>query len=166
MMKKFDFSLVEIGNKFEEYMAVLEKIYDSKETADIKTVNFILERYPWLKPLVVKIGYKDSFILFEQEKYHLTNIKRKAINYQDTSINQIVADQLYTYREVSIGTFISAAKAKEIIKEIYSTMNIEKTPKGSDFKLYFICQDHTKRVKDKIIHGFIPIQNRYGCTKI
>lgn len=154
-------NLDDLGNKFEEYVNNLKEIYQSQKIEDVNMVEFILNKYSWLKPLILKIGYEEAFKLFEQEKYHLTNIKRKAISFQDSGIQKKITDQLSTYPDISVGTFISSAKAKEIIKEVYSILSIEKTAKGSDLNLYFICKDYKKRVKDKIINGFIVMQNRY-----
>lgn len=154
-------NLDDLGNKFEEYITNLKEVYKSPKIEDVNMKDFILNKYDWLEPLVSKIGYEESFILFEQEKYHLTNIKRKAISFQDTEIYKKIADQLATYSDISIGTFISSAKAKEIMKEVYSSIFIDRTAKGSDLNLYFICKEHKKRVKDKIINGFIVMQNKY-----
>lgn len=154
-------NLDDLGNKFEEYITNLKEIYNSQKVDDVNMVQFILNKYDWLKPLIYKVGYKESFKLCEQEKFNTTNIKRKAINFQDSGVEKKVANSLVTYSEVSIGTFISSAKAKEIIKEVYLSMNIEKNSKGSDINFYFICKDYTKRAKDKVIHGFIIMQNKY-----
>lgn len=151
----------ELGTRFEEYVTKLKELYISEKTEDQNLVKLILDKYSWLRPLISKIGYKESFKLCEQEKYHLTNVRRKAVSFQNVGLHKQIAKQLLTYSEISLNGFISAARAKEIIKEIYSSVGIEKTPKGSDLTLYFICKDYKKRVKDKIINGFIIMQNRY-----
>ena len=154
-------NLDDLGNKFEEYITNLKEIYNSQKVDDVNMVQFILNKYNWLKPLVSKIGYEESFKLCEQEKFNTTNIKRKAINFQDSRVEKKIANILVTYSEVAIGTFISSAKTKEIIKEVYLSMGIQKNPKGSDINFYFICKDYKKRVKDKIINGFVIMQNKY-----
>lgn len=154
-------NLDDLGNKFEEYITNLKEIYTSQKVDDVNMVQFILNKYDWLKPLISKIGYEESFKLCKQEKFNTTNIKRKAINFQDSAIEKKIANSLTTYSEIAIGTFINSAKAKEIIKEVYLSIGIEKNPKGSDINFYFICKNCTKRVKDKVIHGFIIMQNKY-----
>lgn len=145
----------ELGMKFEERMVKLKEIHTSQKTEDLKNIQVILSQYLWLKTLISKIGYEKSFELFEQEKFNTTNIKRKGISFQDSNEHEEVKKKLLTYPDIYIGAFVTSVKAKEIIKEIYLAMNIEKTPKGSDLKSYFNCRDYKKRDKDKIINGFI-----------
>jgi hypothetical protein len=154
-------NLDDLGNRFEEYITNLKEIYNSQKVDDLNMVEFILNKYDWLKPLISKIGYEKSFELFEQEKFNTTNIKRKAINFQDSEQDKKVVEQLLTYPEIAIGTFIPAAKAKEILKNIYSSLDINKTAKGSDLDIYFVAKNVSKSIKNKMVKGYIPLQRKY-----
>ena len=145
----------ELGMKFEESIAKLKEIYTSEKVENLNNIQLILTRYPWLKPLILNIDYEKSFELCEQEKFNITNIKRKSISLQNSEVSKEILKKLLTYSDVYVGAFITSVKAKEIIKEVFLTMKIQKNPKGSDFKSYFNCKDYKKRVKDKVIHGFI-----------
>lgn len=151
----------DLGNRFEEYVTNLKEIYNSQKVEDENMVEFILNKYDWLRPLILKIGYEEAFKFFEQEKYNLTNIKRKAINFQDNNLSRKVVEYLLTYVEFSIGTFISAVKAKELLKEIYKILGVNKSAKGSDLDIYFVTKNMSKSIKNKMVKGYIPLQRKY-----
>jgi len=136
----------------------LKDIYKSKLEKD--KVKYILDKYVWLHDLINKLDYENTFKFIEEERYNLTNIKRKAIQLQDTNLNKKVIDYLLTYSEINIGTFIAASKAKEIIKEIYNSLYIKKTAKGTDLNNYFITKNLSKSFKNKVVKGFVLIQRK------
>lgn len=145
----------ELGMKFEESVMKLKEISTSEKAEDLNNIQLIFTRYPWLKPLILNIGYENSFKLCDQEKFNVTNIKRKSISFQNSEVGKKILDKILNYSDIYVGAFITSVRAKEIIKEVYLATDVQKNPKGSDLKSYFNCRDYKKRVKDKIIHGFI-----------
>lgn len=150
----------DLGNKFEEYIKQLKELHLSQKQKDIEAVKYIFKKYKWLRDIVNKLGYEDSFKFIEEEKYNLTNIKRKAIQLQDTNLDKKIIEQLLTYSEIQVGIFIAASKAKELLKEIYNNLNIKKTAKGSDLNNYFVTKSMSKSIKNKVIKGYVIIQRK------
>lgn len=150
----------DLGNKFEEYIKQLKNVYLSQKQKDVEIAKYILNKYKWLENIINKLGYEDTFKFIEEEYYNLTNIKRKAINLQDTNLDKKVVEQLLTYLEIQVGIFVSATEAKRILKEIYNNLNIKKTAKGSDLEIYFNTKAYTKRLKTKVVKGYVIINRK------
>lgn len=65
--------------------------------------------------------------------YYITDIKREVNN---LSIGEDKIKELF-YSRFKVGDRISNVKAKEIVREIYNTLKLDKTPKATDIGNYF-----------------------------
>ena len=65
--------------------------------------------------------------------YYITDIKREVNN---LSIGEDKIKELF-YSKFKVGDRISNVKAKEIVREIYNTLKLDKTPKATDIGNYF-----------------------------
>jgi hypothetical protein len=87
--------------------------------------------------------------------YNKTHVERYASKYLDEDIIEKIIIQLDTYYEIETGVFVSNFKLKEILDEIYCSLNINKIAKASDIIKYRNVKNKQKWIKGVSVFGYI-----------
>lgn len=114
-------------------------------------------KYRFLEEAIYKIGFKE----IEKLKYNQTNIKRKLINLLPSSDTNKIYQHISLNKEVATGAFIPAVRAKEIIRNAYISMGLQKQAKGTDLSIYYDVKSVKKKIKGESIRGFIIMRPKY-----
>lgn len=151
--------LKDISRNLKSLVQKLKEKYYLEEDSDLIIVEFILSIYPWLKKMILRIGFNKTIQLIEKEKYNQTNILRNFSNNLEDNSSKI-RELLRSYPEIRINTFLSAKRLKEIFKGIYLKLGIKKAAKSTDLKEYYLVQERNKRIKGVLTSGYTIIQER------
>jgi hypothetical protein len=150
-------NLDDIGDSFQETILIIEDILDSTEASDIQIVKGAFARYPFLKQAIEILGFDGIY----EQKYNITNIKRKLLIIKGNSSSKSEKDKikqiLDTYPEIEIGVFISAKRLKEIFNNIYLELEIKKSAKSTDLLEFYDYQEKNKRIQGVLTSGCVPL---------
>lgn len=113
-------------------------------------------KYPFLMDAINKLGFDG----IAQCGYIITNIKAKLISKSDSGLENKVFKLLKNKLNISNGDFVSSSKVKDILKDIYKELNINKTAKGTDINNYFEVKAGSKNINKKTTTGFTIISNK------
>lgn len=129
----------------------------AKKENNLDAIQKIELSYPFLKQAIEILGFDGIY----EQKYNITNIKRKLLiikgNNSSKSEKDKIKQILDTYSEVEIGVFISAKRLKEIFNSIYLELEIKKSAKSTDLLEFYDYQEKTKRVCGIVTQGCIPL---------
>lgn len=111
------------------------------------------EKYSWLKTAIEKLGFERM-----KEIHNITRIKELIIVTNEVFSNEKKIFNLLRLK-LNTGDFISAKNAKELFGDIYNSLGINKTPKGSDLNSYYEIKKTVKSVNGKSTKGYIIIKS-------
>ena len=145
----------DLGDNFKECIETLRTIHHSDRLEDRESVRFLLNKYPWFSDLTKKLGMEAAIKLAEDNNFDITNIKRKALQYIDSTLEVKIRKLLSTYPDVTTGVFLASNKAKEILKDIYTQLGIKKVSKGSDIEKYIKVEPKVVYQNKKTLRGYV-----------
>lgn len=145
----------DLGDNFKECIETLKTIYHSDRLEDKESVRFLLNKYPWFSDLTKKLGMEATVKLAEDNNFDITNIKRKALQYIDSTVEVKIRKLLSTYPDVTTGVFLASNRAKEILKDIYTQLGIKKVSKGSDIENYIKVEPKVVYQNKKTLRGYV-----------
>lgn len=107
-------------------------------------------KYDFLDKAIKILGYEK----IDNLGYGITNIKKTLIACLDIQSETKVAKMLKMNREFSNGSFIASKRSKELISDIYKSLNITKTPNIKD---YYEVKERVTKINGYSTKGYIII---------
>ena len=113
------------------------------------------------------IGEFDSLVIDAVDKLGVEELQR--LNFHKGDIKKALlgltnlSDDIKVFKclNFSTGEFIATAKLKQMFKDIYSKLGINKTAKGSDILYYYEAKESSSRdLNGKKIKGYIVIKSK------
>ena len=142
-----------IKNDFKVTNVFKEVVIECKKQ-DEDYLKWAFSKYPFLEIAIIHLGFDKM----EELDYNKSHIERYASKYFSVSEINKISLQLDTYYELAIGVFVSNNRIKEILDEIYKTLDIIKTAKASDINQYKHVKVKQKWIKGKAILGYVIIK--------
>jgi len=133
-----------VSNVFKEVVIECEK-------NDEDYVSWAIKQYPFLEIAIKHVGFEKMKEL-DYNKTHIERYTNKYLN--DNEVNKVIT-QLNTYYKIEKGVFVSNIELKNILEEVYSSLNIKKSSKASDISLYKNVKSKQKLIKGKSVLGYI-----------
>jgi hypothetical protein len=131
-------------------MSFKEVVKELKTSEDPEFIIAAHEKYPFLKDAIDKLGFER----IERLKYVVTNVKKELIKHLDISKASKIAKILAESGRFKSGAFIASREARDMLIKLYKEFDISK---GPNLKDYYELKDITKRVKGKVVTGYIVI---------
>jgi hypothetical protein len=118
-----------------------------------ENIDIIEAKYPFLQAAITYLGYDK----IEAMQYDTTKIKRAVVPYMYKSQSTSIKAMLDSYN-LSVGTFITNERCKEIVGEIYISLSLNKVPKATDISEYYGVKPSQKRIKNAKINGLVILK--------
>ena len=125
-------------------------IYIKENPNDKDYYDSACAKYNFLDRAIKTLGFEK----IENLGYGTTNIKKTLIACLDIQSETKVAKMLKMNNELNNGSFIASKRSKEIISNIYLTLNVNKTPNIKD---YYEVKERVTKINGYSIKGYIII---------
>ena len=147
--------------KIEESLKRVVKKITFKEAfikyCELKKLSLTDEHIIELYPLVVEAYNKLGEDKVRQLRYTVKAVEAELLNLDKTATNEYkVAKMLSNYKG-----FISCKDLKNKLKNIYSSVGINKSAKASDIETYYNCKRIHKRIDGVFTEGYELIHSKY-----
>lgn len=106
---------------------------------NLERLNLIAQERPLIPEAYYKLGIEKMVEL----KFNQTNIRRYLTKQSDISQRKKIKEMILN--EIGMFNTVEVSKTKKILAEIYSYLGVPNTPKATDLKEYFICNETTKK---------------------
>ena len=144
---------------FEITVKTLKKILESRiqTEEDLAFIESTYKKYTFLEKTILKMGFTG----IEEEKYIQTNIKRKLVGMLDINQETKVFKLIKSYSNMNAGDFVPSTTLKNRFTEIYKQLGMPKKANGSDITSFFTCESKVKRIKGKLVKGYVIYTPKY-----
>lgn len=119
---------------------------------DDERLRLLKKKYPYIEDAYNKIG----MVQLEEMKYQTSNIQRLLISVNEKMDNFVkVANLLKTVEGFKEGNFVTGEDIKNVLGNIYDTLNMAIKPSIDDFREYAVLEAKQKKIDGKNKRGYI-----------
>lgn len=136
------------NDKFPKTLELCVKYLKNKTNLDEEVVNYIHEKYPYLKEIIDILGYD----YIEKENYTHTNLKRKAIQLAPLTQKDKIKSILSNY--IKENRFYNTKQIYKFLCDAYEIAGISKKPKSTEILNFYNAKSKVIKKDDESIRGF------------
>ena len=156
MIKEIESQIHEIYDLTPAPKITFKDVVIECKKGDTEYLSWAYNKYDFLEEAIQCLGYEG----INQCGYHITNVKRKLIQYSPVIQRIEIAILLKTHNAIQEGAFVSTNNLKKILDGIYKSVGIVAKAKAADIENYYHVRVKTPRINDKPVAGFVIIKEK------